>query len=186
MVTGLTSSKILTFYLNLAVYIPYTTTSYFRNFRIFRRNTTKRSDQQEALTASVHLIANVLSIKRFFFLFCFFSCFKEEPCSLRCTICMLLHGLHRDVTLTSKLTSKDKRTKANSCNERKLLRELFLNWTILNIFKVDTVTCCKLRLPALGFSSTHWLQASRLVRWGCWSVSLVYKTVTNTPFKAGT
>ena len=70
MVTGLTSSKILTFY--LAVYIPYTTTSYFRNFRIFRRNTTKRSDQQEALTASVHLIANVLSIKRFFFLFLFF------------------------------------------------------------------------------------------------------------------
>lgn len=72
MVTGLTSSKILTFYLNLAVYIPYTTTSYFRNFRIFRRNTTKRSDQQEALTASVHLIANVLSIKRCFFLLLFF------------------------------------------------------------------------------------------------------------------
>lgn len=126
MVTGLTSSKILTFYLNLAVYIPYTTTSYFRNFRIFRRNTTKRSDQQEALTASVHLIANVLSIKRcFFFLLFFFSCFKEEPCSLRCTICMLLHGLHRDVTLTSKLTSKDKRTKANSCNKRKLYESYF-------------------------------------------------------------
>ena len=78
MVTGLTSSKILIFYLNLAVYIPYTTTSYFRNFRIFRRNTTKRSDQQEALTASVHLIANVLMSFFFFLWFFFFPVLKKS------------------------------------------------------------------------------------------------------------